>query len=181
MNDEHLEISPHYFRLQNGRQLLVRGITPEDKYHFRNGIKRLSEKSTFYRFNTPLYEMSEHDLGYFTEIDQVNHVAIGAIDLDDDDKPGVGVARFIRLKNDPSRAEMAITVLDDYQRQGIGTILMNELHRLASERGIRSFKIYLHTERRKLVKWLVRLGAKINRVSGEIVEIELPVFDVNSD
>jgi GNAT superfamily N-acetyltransferase len=181
MLDEHLDISPRYFTLQNGRQLLVRGITPEDKYHFRSGIKKLSEKSTYYRFHTPIYEMSEHDLGYFTEVDQLNHVAIGAIDLDHPDKPGVGVARFIRLKQDPLMAEIAITVLDEYQRQGIGTILMNELHRLAAERGIRSFKIYLHTERRKLVQWLKLMGAKIKQVSGEILEIELPVFDMNSD
>lgn len=57
-------------------------------------------------------------------------------------------------------AEIAITVLDEYQRMGIGTILMNELHRLGSGRGIRSYKIYLHTERRKLVKWLIGLGGK---------------------
>lgn len=179
MNDEKLEIPPRYFTLQNGRQLLVRGITPEDKYHFRSGIKRLSDKSTYYRFHTPLYEMSEHDLGYFTEVDQLNHLAIGAIDLDHADKPGVAVARFIRLKHDQSKAEMAITVLDEYQKQGIGTILMNELHRLASEREIHSFIIYLHTERRKLVNWLIGLGAKIKQVSGEIVEIELPVFKVS--
>lgn len=82
--------------MQPGRQLLVRGITPEDKYHFISGIKRLSEKWMYYRFHTPLYEMSETDLGYFTDVDQLNHVAIGAMDLDHADKPGVGVARFIR-------------------------------------------------------------------------------------
>ncbi|REL38818.1 GNAT family N-acetyltransferase [Rhodohalobacter sp. SW132] len=180
-HDTNIEISPRYFTLHNGRRLLVRGITPDDKYHFRSGIKRLSQQSTYYRFHSPLYELSEHDLGYFTEVDQENHVAIGAIDLDNNEKPGIGVARYIRLKQNPSMAEMAITVLDEYQRQGIGTILMNELHRLAYDRGIRSFKIYLHTERRKLVKWLIGLGAKVQRVSGEIVEIELPVFDVNSD
>lgn len=159
----------------------MRGITPLDKVHFKSGIKRLSQQSTYYRFHSSQYELREPDLNYFTEVDQVNHVAIGVIDLDHPEKPGIGVGRFVRLKNDPSMAELAITVLDEYQRQGIGTILMNELHRLAADRGIRSFKIYLHTQRKKLVMWLIRLGARIKRISGEMAEIEMPVFAENQE
>jgi len=175
MQDKNKKISPKEFTLPNGRRILIRGINSEDKHHFRNGINRLSLKSVYYRFNNPLYELNERDLDYFTEVDQVNHVAIGALALDEQEKPGVGVARFIRLKNESSVAELAITVIDDYQKQGVGSLLLNEILSLANDREVKFFRIFLHTERRYLLQRLLKMDGRIKKVSGETLEVELPV------
>ena len=52
---------------------------------------------------------------------------------------GLGVARFIRSKDDPRRAEPAITVTDDAQSRGLGTLLSRRLAMAAKDRGIEYF------------------------------------------
>jgi GNAT superfamily N-acetyltransferase len=40
------------------------------------------------------------------------------------DGRGVGIARYIRDAEDPQAAEVAVTVLDHWQRRGLGTELL---------------------------------------------------------
>jgi RimJ/RimL family protein N-acetyltransferase len=59
----------------------------------------------------------------------VDHVAI-VVEVDEDGKPAiVGGARFIRTG--AGTAEVAFAVIDPYQGQGIGTILMRHIVSLA--------------------------------------------------
>jgi GNAT superfamily N-acetyltransferase len=87
-------------------------------------------------------ELSDAMLTYLTDVDQKNHVAIVATIVSPDLKTerGVGVARFIRLKSSPDTAEAAITVADDWQKHGVGTLLAYELERAARARGIRHIR-----------------------------------------
>ena len=49
---------------------------------------------------------------------------------------GIGVARFIRSKTDPGAAEAAVAVIDDWQKKGVGTLLLLRLAAAAREREI---------------------------------------------
>lgn len=162
-----------YHKLKNGKQILVRMIEPADRQHFSEGILRLSSRSIYHRFHTQSYRMNESDLDYFTKVDQKDHVAIGALDLSANEKTGIGVGRFVRMKDQPTSAELAITVLDVYQRQRLGTILLEELKRIAPGKKIDLFKIYIHAERRPIIQWLKRSGAVAVGYSGEILEMDL--------
>jgi GNAT superfamily N-acetyltransferase len=51
----------------------------------------------------------------------------------------IAVARFVRLADDPEAAEVAITVADDWQRRGLGSLLTEQLAEQARRRGIRRF------------------------------------------
>jgi hypothetical protein len=81
-------------------------------------------------------------LDYLTEVDGIDHFALVAwVDsLDLKREEGVGVARFVRLPGEPEVAEAAVTVADDFQRRGLGTILLRALGEAAKERGIRRFR-----------------------------------------
>src|SRR5207245_10405298 len=76
------------------------------------------------------------------DIDGWNHVAIGAetVTADPADAEGVGIARFIRLKDQPAAAEAAVTVVDHMQRRGLGKLLVSALAQAARERGITRFR-----------------------------------------
>lgn len=52
---------------------------------------------------------------------------------------GVGEARFIRARDDPHAAELAVAVVDDWQGRGVGTRLTSELARRAREENITVF------------------------------------------
>jgi hypothetical protein len=60
----------------------------------------------------------------FTDIDQQNHVAWIALSHDETEPHGLGIARFIRIQNQLTIAELGIVVIDSYQQRGLGIVLM---------------------------------------------------------
>jgi GNAT superfamily N-acetyltransferase len=51
----------------------------------------------------------------------------------------VGVGRYIRSRQDVTSAELAVAVVDRWQRRGVGSELARRLAALAAARGIRRF------------------------------------------
>ncbi len=127
---------PH--RLPDGTQVLLRPIRPDDKDRLAVGLSRLSEASRHARFLTPKPRLSSSELRYLTELDGVDHVAIVAALAAEPDTL-VGVARFVRLTEDPTTAEAAIVVADALQGQGLGRELGRRLADEARARGVRRF------------------------------------------
>jgi len=132
--------------LRDGTPIYMRLLRPDDKELLRAGFHRLSPESRYARFLSPKAALSDDELRYLCEIDQEHHFAIGAVrdpgDGSDGSDPtvGLGVARFIRLSDPPDTAEAAITVVDQAQRQGLGTLLFLRLVAAAAERGIQRFR-----------------------------------------
>lgn len=111
----------------------VREIRETDKDLLAAGYARLSDESRLRRFLAPKPRLTSSDLRYLTEVDGVNHYAVVAIAGPDI----VGVARWVRLVDDPETAEAAIVVGDALQGRGLGKMLARELADAARARGIR--------------------------------------------
>jgi GNAT superfamily N-acetyltransferase len=74
---------------------------------------------------------------YLTEIDHHDHEAM--IPLDEASGEGIGVARYVRDPNQPDVAEFAVTVIDDWQQRGVGTLLLEVIRAARRESGITAF------------------------------------------
>jgi GNAT superfamily N-acetyltransferase len=122
-------------------------MRPSDKQMLLDGFEHLSPDSRYARFMAPKVNLSETELRYLTEVDGVDHFAMGAIrrHLVSKDE-GVGSARFVRLSDAPDTAEPAVTVLDDFQGKGLGAILLQRLIEAAWERDVRWFRTELLAE-----------------------------------
>ncbi len=118
--------------------LVIRPIRPDDKAALRRGLEHLSPESRHLRFLAPKPRFTSAELRYLTEVDGIDHVALVAVPAHDPDRI-VGVARFVRLREDPEAAEVAIVVGDRYQGQGLGRELGRRLAAEAVERGVRRF------------------------------------------
>jgi GNAT superfamily N-acetyltransferase len=127
-----------FIRASDGLQLYVRHVKPRDKDLIAKGWLQLSEETQRRRFLAPKPVLTKSDLRYLTEIDGHDHVALLALRLDDP-KRLVAVARYVRLKDDPETAEVAVTVADEHQGKKIGTQLGVLLADEARGRGIRRF------------------------------------------
>ncbi len=125
--------------LPDGAPVLIRPIRADDKRMLETGLRHLSRESVQRRFLSPKASFSRAELRYLTEVDGASHVALVA------EYPGhpvrrlIGVARFVRLADDPQAAEVAIVVADDWHRRGLGSMLAEDLAAVARRSGIRRF------------------------------------------
>lgn len=147
--------------LRDGTPVTVRPVVPEDRDELRRGFLELSPQSRYYRFLNVVGEPTDDLLSYLTEVDQKDHVALGATIESPDLKTerGIGIARFIRLP-DTDIAEAAITVVDDMHRRGVASVLLRELLRAASARGIRTIRAEVLADNQTMRGILERAGAQ---------------------
>jgi GNAT superfamily N-acetyltransferase len=164
---------PVKINLKDGTPLIVRPLRPDDKEGLSDGFQKLSDKSKFYRFLSPPGRLSEKQLKYLTEIDYKNHMAIGAHTHDPQNIYGVGVARYIRLQDEPGIAEFAITIIDEFQGKGLGAIFLDYLILEAKKNGFLKLVGYVLEENRPMIALLERRNAKRQRTEGQLFRFEL--------
>lgn len=154
--------------------LEIRPIEPSDKEALAAAFERLSPESRYRRFFAPRGSLSRRELAYLTEVDHVDHEALVAIDPRSGD--GIGVARYVRLE-DPAVAELGVAVIDDWQGQGIGSLLLQRLSEAARGNGVERFSALILEENKPMLSLLGELGQveRKGREDGAVrLEVELP-------
>jgi GNAT superfamily N-acetyltransferase len=128
---------PEVVTLRDGSRLSIRPIRPDDKAKLRRGFGQLSSGSRRRRFLIPTVRLSSNLVAYLTEVDHIDHEALIAEGAETEEP--IGVARYVRLLDQPKTAEVAVTVVDRWQRRGVATELLVRLAERARENGITSF------------------------------------------
>ena len=124
-------------QLGDGTSALLRPIQATDKAALQAGFRRMSARSRYQRCMGQKAELTEHELKYFTELDGYDHFALAAIRSPvASSVEGIGAGRFVRLR-EPDVAEPAVTIVDHYQRKGLGMIILERLLGAAWERDVR--------------------------------------------
>ena len=167
--------------LRDGREVLLRSIRPSDRDRLVAGLRRLSPASRYLRFHATIDQLSDTQLDYLTDVDHHDHEAIVALDLADLQVPGVGVARYIREPYEPTVAEAAITVADEYHGQGAGTILLGALAARAREAGIEVFRNYVMDGNHAMLEVFDHLGAEREREADGLWRVDLKVPETPDD
>jgi GNAT superfamily N-acetyltransferase len=161
--------------LRDGSEIILRRVRAADKQLLAEGFERLSADSRYRRFLAPMPELTDAQLRYFTEVDHHDHEAIGA--LDPASGRGVGIARFIRLADRPGVAEAAVTVADEWQGRGVGTLLVEALAERAREEGITTFSATLLATNHEMLELFENIARVrvVDRQTGTVeVEVDLP-------
>lgn len=118
-------------RLRDGSRAVIWGLLPTDRDGLREAYEHLSPETKLHRFLTPVPHLTEGMLHHLVdEVDGVDHVARVLFVLDEQ---GVGepagLARMIRYADDPSAADVAVTVTDENQGRGVASALIEDLLR----------------------------------------------------
>lgn len=121
--------------LHDGSHVLIRPITKQDQDAERAFIEGLSSQARRYRFLGEVRHPSEHLIEQFTDIDYVHEVAFVAVTPEDSRERIVGVSRY-STDHEGLSCECAVTVSDEWQHKGLGTLLMKHLIDVARARGI---------------------------------------------
>lgn len=170
--------------LDDGTPVLLRPVRPDDAGLLEQGLAHLSTESRITRFFSPVTHLTDLQLDYLTQVDQLTHVAWGALAVSPerpagtgDGVVGLGVGRFARLPDEPSVAEVAVTVIDEAQRHGLGLRLLALLYCLARRRGIETLRAIVMTQNQGLARRLQALGGTAEREHDQVT-LDLPVSDI---
>ena len=157
--------------LRDGSAVLIRQVRGTDAPLLAEGFARLSAASRQMRFLGVKKELSAAELRYFTDVDHHDHEALGA--LDRAGGHGVGIARYVRDADDPQAAEIAVTIVDDWQGRGLGTELLARLSDRARQEGIRRFTALADAGNVAVAALLGNAGARLVRRGRGTVEYEI--------
>jgi len=168
--------------LRDGRIVTLRLLRASDRPQLARGFNRLSDEGRYKRFLSAKTRLSAAELDYLTDVDQQTHVAIGAVlydaEADGNEGEGQGIARFIVDSQDPSVADTAVTVADDAQGNGLGSLLFSRLAAAAIERGVRRFRGEVLASNRAMVAITEAMGdspgARATKAGVAKVEFDLP-------
>src|SRR5215467_3737512 len=160
--------------LRDGSKVLIRQVRPADAPLLADGFARLGDKSRRMRFLARKDQLSAAELRYFTDVDHHDHEALGA--LDQADGRGVGVARYVRDAEDPDAAEIAVTIVDDWQGRGLGTELLARLSGRARSEGICRFTALVADDNVAMARLLQKMNANLAGRSPGTVEYEMTLM-----
>jgi RimJ/RimL family protein N-acetyltransferase len=160
--------------LRDGSKVLIRQVRPADAPLLADGFARLSDKSRRMRFLARKDQLSAAELRYLTDVDHHDHEALGA--LDQADGRGVGVARYVRDAEDPHAAEIAVTIVDDWQGRGLGTELLTRLSARARSEGICRFTALVAEDNVVMTRLLRNMSASLVGRSPGTVEYEITLI-----
>jgi RimJ/RimL family protein N-acetyltransferase len=162
---------PEAMETIDGVPLRIRPIGADDKSALVDAFRHLSERSVYRRFLAPVKRLTESELAYLTELDHSDHEALVAL-LETGEI--VGVARYVRQSAAPERAEVAVTVTDEWQGRGVGTTLLHLLARRATENGVQQFTGVCLAENREMLQLFDELGPTTRHPGeGEVTEVEV--------
>jgi GNAT superfamily N-acetyltransferase len=176
-----LPLSPDGVRhsLRDGSRVVLRPIRTSDVDELRRGFGRLSDRSRYLRFFSPLQRLPDEWAERLTDLDHRTHRAWVAYDPDVDAPPpgfGVGVARLVELPEDPSSAEAAISVTDDYQGRGVGRLLLEIVTGTAAAAGYTTLVTNVLRENRRMLDLVAEIGGNQSRIGdGASIRIEIPL------
>lgn len=157
--------------LRDGSAVLIRPVRGADAPLLADGFARLSAVSRQMRFLGVKKDLSAAELRYFTDVDHHDHEALGAVDRAGGH--GVGIARYIRDADDPRAAEIAVTIVDDWQGRGLGTELLARLSDRARQEGIHRFTALADAGNVAVAVLLRNAGARLVGRGRGTVEYEI--------
>ena len=162
-------------RLRDGSAVIVRPIRPDDAPTYLAAFEHLGPTSRYRRFLSPKPRLSEAEVRYFTAVDHRDHEALVA--LDPVLHHGVGVARWIRDPTDPLTADVAVTVVDEWQGRGLGPQLLRRLGRSAAAHGVRRLRAEVLADNRPMLSVLRREWPRRQtaHVGGGVVQVTVPL------
>ena len=159
--------------LPDGTAVRFLPVTPAHRERLRRGFEEASPESRYRRFLTPVNRLTDEQLDYLTNIDFVDHVAWGVETAPDEH--GIGIGRWIRLKDDRTAADAAVAVLDSYHHLGVGTALLRLLAESAIERGIKLLRGEVLSENTPMLNLLQSLGALEITRTGNVLQVAVPL------
>lgn len=158
--------------LRDGRRMEIRALKPADRAGLLDAVAHMSEEARYRRFFAPKRSFTEKEIEFYLNVDFVSHVALVAV-VDEAGGPVIaGGGRYI--VSEAGRAEVAFSVDDAHQGQGIGSALMRHLVVIARAAGLKALIAEVLPDNAPMLKVFERCGLAITtRREAGVVHVTL--------
>jgi GNAT superfamily N-acetyltransferase len=154
-----------------GQRIDLRLLERNDGDLIRSFYRRLSAETLYRRFMSPVVPPADALVRLLTDVDHCSREALIALDA----RGVAGIARYAAW-HDRKMHDVAVVVADDWQRRGLGRLLMRRLGHIARARGIVTFHATFLAENRGAQAFMRRLWPQANfRFEDGQVEADIPL------
>jgi GNAT superfamily N-acetyltransferase len=122
-------------RLRDGQRVLIRPVLPQDEELTSAFFRGLPLRARYDRFMAPMPHLPPELVKRFTNIDYRSHVALVAEVFVGGRETVVAEARYA-CGPDPSEAEFAVSVAEEWQGRGLASLLLGKLLCRAADAGL---------------------------------------------
>jgi RimJ/RimL family protein N-acetyltransferase len=151
--------------------VVISELTPADRAAITFSFSRLGNQSRYQRFLAVKRELAPSELDRMTSVDHWHHEAL--IARSPVPRAPIAIARYVR-RDEFDTADIAIEVVDEWQRRGVGTALLLALRDRALAAGVRRFTATLLSSNKGVLALIRRLGPyRVTGIDGDVLEIEI--------
>ena len=156
--------------LRDGSTAHIRPIRPEDAELLVDFYSRVSDRSKYYRFFSPMPRLSDRDVERFTKVDHDRRVALVLV------LQGrmIAVGRYDTLR--AGEAEVAFLVEDAHQGRGIAQLLLEHLAQAGRERGLEKFVAEVLPDNSRMIQTFRDAGYRVaTEYEDGVLVLEFPI------
>jgi acetyltransferase len=163
----HLALRPYpekYVRetvLQDGTEVILRPIKPEDEPLWLEMIGNCSKESLYSRFRYFFHWESHEVATRYCYIDYDREIAIVAEIVVEGQKKLIGVGRLI-ADPDHETVEYAILIIDAWQQKDLGNIITDFCLEIAGKWNLKKFVAQTTTDNKRMISVFQKRGFKID-------------------
>ena len=156
--------------LRDGRTAHIRPIRPDDAERLVEFYSRVSDRSKYYRFFSPMPRLSDRDVQRFTRVDHHDRVALVLVLAD----RLIAVGRYDRVRT--GEAEVAFLVEDQHQGRGIAQLLLEHLAQAGRERGLEKFTAEVLPDNSRMIQTFRDAGYRVaSEFEDGVIQLEFPI------
>lgn len=139
---DHLVIRPYpsqyesHWVLDSGTPVMLRPVRPEDEPLLRELIQGQSAETLYFRFFQRIKAMPNEQMARFCQVDYDREIALIAVEEPPGAERVLGIC-FLKVQAAMEEADLAVTVGEAYQRQGLGRKLVSVGMKIAREKGVK--------------------------------------------
>ncbi len=160
------------WRLNDGQEVTLRPIRPEDEPLEYELLTTLSEKSMKERFFQPIIGITHEALVRFCNIDYDREMAIAAEVKEGEKRKIIGIGRLV-IEPGTRDGEFATVVHDSYQGKGLGYKLMDMLIGIAQDKYLNSIYGIVLSDNERMLRATKRLGFVPQRLENGLTRVTL--------
>ena len=157
-------------RLNDGTQIILRPIKPEDEPMWLNLLDGCSKEAIYSRFRYNFHYDSHEIATQFCFIDYAREIAIVVEIMHEGKRQLIGVGRLI-ADPDHESAEYAVLITDNWQRRELGVLLTEYCLEIAKNWGLKQFLAQTTKDNQAMISVFRKLKFKIKFNADSTVDV----------